>query len=177
MEDRIEQLFEKAGGKPRLGSGERFAALVKELKGRPGVYDPKGLAAWIGRKKYGKEQFQKLAAKGRKGKAESVEFLLDLIVETTVELENMDSLTTSFPKQREERMEATQQMLAALLEQWEELVEQPVGSGERFAKLKGELSKRSEIRDPGAVAAWIGRKKYGKGRFQKMAAAGRAKKG
>ncbi|MEM4167996.1 MAG: hypothetical protein QXW98_06100 [Candidatus Caldarchaeum sp.] len=47
-----------------LGSGQRFKALVEKLK-RNGVKNPKALAAWIGRKKYGKRRFQQLAAKGR----------------------------------------------------------------------------------------------------------------
>lgn len=46
--------------KAKLGSGARFKALVKKVKS-------KALAAYIGRKKYGKSKFQKLAAKGRKG--------------------------------------------------------------------------------------------------------------
>jgi hypothetical protein len=50
----------------RLGSGERTKALVKELSGRPGVYDPKGLAAYIGRKKYGPRKYAELGAKGRR---------------------------------------------------------------------------------------------------------------
>jgi len=49
----------------------------------------------------------------------------------------------------------------------------PLGSGERFRRLKGTLAKRGDVRDPGAVSAHIGRKKYGKKRFQQMAAAGR----
>lgn len=48
-----------------------------------------------------------------------------------------------------------------------------VGSGARFAALMGKIAKRGGVRDPGAVAAAIGRKKYGKAAFQKMAAAGR----
>lgn len=51
------------GGK--VGSGSRFKALTKKLK-KKGVRDPKALAASIGRKKYGKKKFQKMAAKGRK---------------------------------------------------------------------------------------------------------------
>jgi len=170
----MENLAEK---KARLGTGERFAALVKELKGRKGVFDPKGLAAWIGRKKYGKERFQKLAVRGRKRRAEDVDFMLDNIVEILLELENMECCPSPFPEIREERIEETLEHLEQLLREWETLFEQRVGSGERFARLKGELAKRKEIRDPGAVAAWIGRKKYGKGRFQKMAAAGRGRKG
>jgi len=46
------------------------------------------------------------------------------------------------------------------------------GGGGRFQKLKKELSKKG-VKDPGALAASIGRKKYGKEKFQQMAAKGR----
>ena len=46
-------------------------------------------------------------------------------------------------------------------------------SGAKFKKLKAKLSKRGDIKDPAALAASIGRKKYGKAKFQKMAAAGK----
>jgi hypothetical protein len=49
------------------------------------------------------------------------------------------------------------------------------GAGKRFAALKG-VAKAGGATNPGAVAAAIGRKKYGKKRFQKMAAAGRKRK-
>lgn len=41
-----------------------------------------------------------------------------------------------------------------------------------FKKLKGKLAKKG-ARSPGALAAWIGRRKYGKKTYQKAAAAGR----
>lgn len=44
---------------------------------------------------------------------------------------------------------------------------------EGFAKLKGELAKKGGVDNPGAVAASIGRKKYGAKKFNKAAAAGR----
>jgi hypothetical protein len=44
-----------------------------------------------------------------------------------------------------------------------------------FKKLVGELKKRKGIKTPGALAEYIGRKKYGKKKFQKMSAAGRKK--
>jgi hypothetical protein len=47
--------------KAKLGSGKRFKALTKKV-------GSKALAAYIGRKKYGKAKFQKLAAKGRRRK-------------------------------------------------------------------------------------------------------------
>jgi len=51
----------KAAAKPKLGSGERFDDLVGQLKKRDDVKDPEALAAWIGRKKFGKERMSKLA--------------------------------------------------------------------------------------------------------------------
>lgn len=54
--------------KPPLGSGKRFAALVKKLEVRRGVKNPIALAAYIGRKKYGTKKFAKLGTKGRNAK-------------------------------------------------------------------------------------------------------------
>jgi hypothetical protein len=51
--------------KPKLGSGTRFKQLTSQLSKR-GVKNPKALAAYIGRKKYGKKKFQQLAAKGKR---------------------------------------------------------------------------------------------------------------
>lgn len=50
-----------------------------------------------------------------------------------------------------------------------------LGSGARFKALKAKLAKKG-IRDPGALAASIGRKKYGAKKMAKMAAAGRKRK-
>jgi hypothetical protein len=50
--------------KPKLGTGERFKRLTKKLE-KKGAKNPKALAAWIGRKKYGKKKFQQLAARGK----------------------------------------------------------------------------------------------------------------
>lgn len=51
-----------------------------------------------------------------------------------------------------------------------------LGSGKRFAQLKRKLAARGNVRDPAAVAAAIGRKKYGKKKMAKMAAAGRKRR-
>ncbi len=48
-----------------------------------------------------------------------------------------------------------------------------LGGGGRFQALKSKIASRGGASDPGAVAASIGRKKYGKARFQKMGAAGK----
>jgi hypothetical protein len=50
-----------------------------------------------------------------------------------------------------------------------------LGTGARFRRLKGKLAKRG-ARNPGALAAYIGRKKYGKKRMAKMSARGRKRK-
>lgn len=47
-----------------------------------------------------------------------------------------------------------------------------LGGGGRFQKLEKSLSAKG-VRNPGAVAASIGRKKYGAKKMAKMAAAGR----
>ena len=47
------------------------------------------------------------------------------------------------------------------------------GGGGRFAKLKGELGKRKGVKNPGALAAFIGNKKYGSKQMHKWAGQGR----
>lgn len=46
-----------------------------------------------------------------------------------------------------------------------------------FDKLKGQLAHEKGVKNPGALAASIGRKKYGKKAFQKHAASGDSMKG
>ena len=48
-----------------MPGGIKFKALKRKLA-RKGARSPGGLAAFIGRKKYGKQGFAKLAAAGRK---------------------------------------------------------------------------------------------------------------
>lgn len=50
-----------------------------------------------------------------------------------------------------------------------------LGGGGRFAKVKAAAAK-SGAKNPGAVAAMAGMKKYGKAKMQKMAQAGKASK-
>jgi len=59
----------------------------------------------------------------------------------------------------------------------------PPGSGKRFKQLVEKLKKKkkkkkksSKIEDPKALAAAIGRKKYGAKKFAQMAATGRRRK-
>jgi len=47
------------------------------------------------------------------------------------------------------------------------------GGGGRFAALKEKLSHRPGVTDPGALAAAIGRKKYGAAKMAKFSAEGR----
>ena len=51
--------------KAKLGEGGRFKSLKKKLAKKPGVTNPEGLAAAIGRAKMGKKKFQQAAAKGK----------------------------------------------------------------------------------------------------------------
>tara|TARA_R100001086_G_C11728893_1_gene229102 strand:+ start:359 stop:586 length:228 start_codon:yes stop_codon:yes gene_type:complete len=51
--------------KPKLGTGKRFKKLSSKLK-KKGAKNPKALAAWIGRKKFGKKKMSAMAAKGKK---------------------------------------------------------------------------------------------------------------
>jgi hypothetical protein len=51
----------------------------------------------------------------------------------------------------------------------------PLGSGERFKALEGKLSSRG-ARNPAALAAYIGRKKYGAKRFGQLSAGGRKRR-
>lgn len=53
--------------KAKLGTGARFAKLEHKFENKKGVTSPGGLAAYIGRKKYGAAKFAKLSAGGRKG--------------------------------------------------------------------------------------------------------------
>lgn len=56
------------GAKPKLGTGKRFAALKAGLAKKKGITNPGAVAAYIGRKKYGKSAFQKMAVAGKKRK-------------------------------------------------------------------------------------------------------------
>lgn len=47
-----------------------------------------------------------------------------------------------------------------------------LGTGKRFASLEGKL-KRKGVKDPGALAASIGRKKFGSKKMAAMAAKGK----
>ncbi len=47
-----------------------------------------------------------------------------------------------------------------------------LGSGKRFSRLKAKLARRG-AKKPGALAAYIGRKKYGAKKMAKLSARGR----
>lgn len=51
---------------PKLGNGERFASLKKKLSHQKGIDNPGGLAAAIGRKKFGDKKMSEMAQKGKK---------------------------------------------------------------------------------------------------------------
>lgn len=43
-----------------------------------------------------------------------------------------------------------------------------LGGGGRFAKLEGKLASRKGVKNPGALAAWIGQQKYGAKKMGQM---------
>lgn len=49
----------------------------------------------------------------------------------------------------------------------------PLGSGQRFSALKSKLAGQPGVTNPGALAASIGRKKYGTAKFQSLASKGK----
>lgn len=51
-----------------------------------------------------------------------------------------------------------------------------LGSGGRFANLKAALAKRPGVENPGALAASIGRKKFGEAKMSSMATTGRKRR-
>ena len=53
------------------------------------------------------------------------------------------------------------------------MAQPPLGSGERFAKLKAKLARRGNVRNPAAVAAMAGREKYGQKKMTQMSLRGR----
>jgi hypothetical protein len=48
-----------------------------------------------------------------------------------------------------------------------------LGSGARFASLKAQLAVKKGVTDPGALAAYIGRKKYGNKKMASLAGHGK----
>lgn len=58
--------------------------------------------------------------------------------------------------------------------QYEKAKKKPLGEGSRF-KAVAATAKAGGAKNPAAVAAAVGRKKYGKKKMAKMAAAGRKK--
>lgn len=49
----------------------------------------------------------------------------------------------------------------------------PLGTGARFKSLEHELARRGGVKNPAALAASIGRAKYGEKRMARMSAKGR----
>lgn len=52
-----------------------------------------------------------------------------------------------------------------------------LGSGIRFKQLANKIARKGNVDNPVAVAASIGRKKYGNEKMQKMALAGKKRRG
>jgi hypothetical protein len=54
------------GDSMKPGGGGRFKKLEGQLEHKKGVTNPAGLAAYIGRRKYGAKKMAEFSAKGRK---------------------------------------------------------------------------------------------------------------
>ncbi len=65
MSRAAEEAYEYAKKHSAPGEGGRFKAM-KNLLASEGAKSPGGLAAYIGRKRYGKAKFQKMASAGRR---------------------------------------------------------------------------------------------------------------
>ena len=50
-----------------------------------------------------------------------------------------------------------------------------LGSGARFKRLSSKLAKRPDVKNPGALAAAIGRRKFGGSKMARLSAKGRAR--
>lgn len=50
-----------------------------------------------------------------------------------------------------------------------------LGSGERFKQLSEKLANKQGVSNPAALAAYIGRKKFGSKKFAKLSSKGRKK--
>lgn len=62
---RAGRYYRKAAKGTKPGTGKRFGIMIKALAMK-GARKPKALAAWIGRRKYGKAGMAKMAVAGRK---------------------------------------------------------------------------------------------------------------
>ena len=60
-------MISRSTGRPKapLGTGARFKSLVSQLSAKPGIKNPAGLAADVGREKYGASRFAKLSQSGK----------------------------------------------------------------------------------------------------------------
>lgn len=65
IKKKIKKSGKSFGKSNKLGGGGRFRQVEHAVAGKKGVYNPAGLAAYIGRKSLGKAKFQRLAAKGK----------------------------------------------------------------------------------------------------------------
>jgi hypothetical protein len=52
-----------------------------------------------------------------------------------------------------------------------------LGSGARFSALKSKLASRPGVHNPGALAAYIGRKRYGEKKFHELSEGGKREEG
>jgi hypothetical protein len=151
---------------------EGFKKLSGELKGK-GVKNPNGLAAWIGRKKYGKEKFDQAATSGKKmheGKTIKRTDDDDDEVEEkdySSKKDNMKNVRDAKKSKRkiEENLSTygnrvlETEKLESLLD-WLFETSSKVMSSTQLTKFTNSVVDKT-IQDPIRMAGWIGQKKYG----------------
>jgi hypothetical protein len=64
-------------------------------------------------------------------------------------------------------------VLAASVTLVVKLLDAPLGSGQRFRSLESKLARRPGVKNPAALAATIGRRKYGAAKLQRLSLRGR----
>lgn len=75
------------------------------------------------------------------------------------------------------RRETLERLREAIRRRGIKKVPKDVGTGKPFARLKAKLARRPGVTDPGALAASIGRRKFGKRLFGRLGALGRRRAG
>ena len=151
-----------------------------------GAKDPGAVAASIGRKKYGKAAFQKAAAAGKKmGESEGdkpktskkMNWQQAYAHNQGEDFQTRQDRISQYEKSKGakgekksiyESVEAKGSVLEGVKSVEAKLNEKYMG----FKAVK-KAAKKGGAENPGAVAASIGRKKYGKAAFQKAAASGK----
>jgi len=105
----------------------------------------------------------------------------DIVSEAEKDDDKKEEVKKDDSKKKEDKKDKKTLKEASIPTKWEQMMgitpQRLQEKYEGFAKVEKSVAKNPKVKDPGAVAASIGRKKYSKGKFQKMAAAGKKEEG